>query len=151
MQDPSARVAEIIAAAEQAADELRQEAEQRLRDRIAEADRAAEQRVQAAEAEALEVLGAAQEQADKIVDEGRAKAREIVAEADRAARDVFDEGTAVVGDVRDLSTSLRRNAELLLRDIRLAHAQMTARLDQVMPDREAAADDLDVPEFHPGR
>jgi cell division septum initiation protein DivIVA len=112
--------------------------------------------VQAAEAEALEILGAAHEQADKIVAEGRAKAREIVAEADRAARAVFDDGTALAGDVRDLSSSLRRNAEVLLRDIRLAHAQMTARLDQAVPDRERttpgpAVDDLDVPEFHPGR
>jgi cell division septum initiation protein DivIVA len=154
MQDPSARVAEILAAAEQAAEQVREEAEQRLRERIAEADRAAEHRVQAAEAEALEILGAAQEQADKIVAEGRERAREIAGEADRAAREVLRDGTELSGDVRDLSSSLRRNAELLLRDIRLAHAQMTARLDQAVPDRERSApveDDLDVPEFHPGR
>jgi hypothetical protein len=40
-----ARVAEIIAAAEDAAEKIRQEAEQRLKLRIAEADRAADNRV----------------------------------------------------------------------------------------------------------
>jgi hypothetical protein len=50
----------------------------------------------------------------------------------------------------------------LLRDIRLAHAAMTARLDQVSPGApvesdprprrgSAAGGDLDVPEFMPGR
>ncbi len=39
------------------------------------------------------------------------------------------------GNLRDLSDSLRSNAELLLRDIRLAHAEMTARLDQAAPPR----------------
>jgi hypothetical protein len=65
--------------------------------------------------------------------------------------------------LRELSDSLRTNAELLLRDVRLAHAEMTARLDQVgvppptssssdpASSRTSAIDALDVPEFHPGR
>ena len=156
----SARVAEIIAAAEAAAEELRQQAERRLRERIAEGDRAAANRIEAAEAEALEILAGAQEQVDKILEEARAEARQLVAEASGSAREVLRDGTELSGNLRELSDSLRTNAELLLRDVRLAHAEMTARLDQVQPagsvpgapePRTVEVDELEVPEFHPGR
>ena len=165
----SAHVAEILAAAEQPAESLRLEAEQRMRERIAEGDRAAQHRVQAAEAEALEVLANAQDQAAKMIaeaeqqagelrEEARREAREIVSTATDASRGVLRDGTELSGHLRELSESLRANAELLLRDVRDAHAEMTARLDQgapaaTRPPRGASrgADDLDVPEFHPGR
>ena len=153
----SARVAEIIAAAEQAAEGIRLDAERKMRERVAEADRAAANRIEAAEAEALEILAGAQEQVDKILDEARAEARAIVAEASGSAREVLRDGTELSGNLRELSDSLRTNAELLLRDVRLAHAEMTARLDQVQPagtepsPRTVEVDELDVPEFHPGR
>jgi cell division septum initiation protein DivIVA len=164
----SARVADIVAAAERAADELYAQAEKRMRERIAEGERAAENRVEAAESEALEILANAQEQADRVVREAQARAdelrdaarrdaREIVGEASAGAREVLRDGTELSGHLRELSDSLRANAELLLRDVRMAHAQMNARLDQVAPDAGAGerptaiAADLEVPEFHPGR
>ncbi len=163
----SARVAEIVAAAERAADELYAQAEERMRERIAEGDRAANNRVEAAESEALEILANAQQEADRIVREAQARAdeirdaarkdaREIVGEASAGAREVLRDGTALSGHLRELSDSLRANAELLLRDIRMAHGEMTARLDQVVPgggepDRTTIDSSLDVPEFHPGR
>lgn len=164
----SARVADIVAAAERAADELYAQAEKRMRERIAEGDRAAHNRVEAAESEAFEILANAQEQADKIVKEAQARAdeirdaarqdaREIVGEASAAARGVLRDGTDLSGILRELSDSLRANAELLLRDVRMAHSEMNARLDQVVPDASAPdrpstiVSDLDVPEFHPGR
>jgi cell division septum initiation protein DivIVA len=160
----SARVAEIVAAAERAAEDLYAQAEKRMRERIAEGDRAAQNRVEAAENEALEILANAQEQADRIVREAQASAdeirdgarrdaREIVGEASATAREVLRDGTELSGHLRELSDSLRANAELLLRDIRVAHAEMNARLDQVVPDASApsSAARLDVPEFHPGR
>ncbi|HEV3000374.1 MAG TPA: hypothetical protein VGW75_06510 [Solirubrobacteraceae bacterium] len=159
----SARVADIVAAAERAADELYAQAERRMRERIAEGERAAENRVQAAESEALEILASAQENADRIVREAQARAdelrdaarrdaREIVGEASASAREVLRDGTELSGHLRELSDSLRANAELLLRDVRMAHAEMNARLDQVAPPgRPDALGDLDVPEFHPGR
>ena len=156
----AAHVQDILVAAEEAAEQLRLQAERRMQARIAEGQRSAELRVQAAEAEALEILGAAQEQAEKMLAEAHAaaeesreaaqrEAREIVAEASGSAREVLRDGTELSGHLRELSESLRANSELLLRDIRLAHAEMTARLDQVSP--APAADTLDVPEFHPGR
>jgi cell division septum initiation protein DivIVA len=167
----TSRVGEIVAAAEQAAEGMRLEAERRLRERIAEGDRAAANRIEAAEAEALEILANAQAEAEKIRetaeatakeirDEARVEARQIVAEASGSAREVLRDGTELSGNLRELSDSLRTNAELLLRDVRLAHAEMTARLDQLEPaDSESARlvaaaqeiDELDVPEFHPGR
>ena len=49
------------------------------------------------------------------------------------AREVLGEGTEMARNLRDLSASLRNNAERLLRDVRLAHGGMTARLDQASP------------------
>ena len=155
----TSRVGEIVEAAERAAEDLRQQAEARMRERIAEGDRAAANRVEAAEAEALEVLANAQGEAEKILEAARTEARRIVADASAASRDVLRDGTELSGNVRELSDSLRINAELLLRDIRLAHAEMTARLDQAgasagaeprRTPRHAEVDELDVPEFHPG-
>ncbi len=168
----SVRVQEILAAAEQAAEEMRLQAERRMQARIDEGGRAADNRLKAAEAEALEILASAQEHADKLLEQAKAAAdevrdgarqdaREIVGEASASAREVLRDGTELSGHLRELSDSLRTNAELLLRDVRLAHAEMTARLDQVSvgpppssdpaSSRTSAIDALDVPEFHPGR
>jgi hypothetical protein len=67
---------------------------------------------------------------------------------------VLREGTDLSRNLRELSVSLRNNAERLLRDVRLAHGGMTARLDQVGPGAggrrpEEPGEDLDVPEFLP--
>ena len=152
----SERVAEILEAAEDSADRIRQDAERRMRERIAEGERAAQHRIEAAEAEALEILANAQVEADKITSAARDEARAIVAEASGSAREVLRDGTELSGNLRELSDSLRTNAELLLRDVRLAHAEMTARLDQGAGPATTGAPpppglDLDVPEFHPGR
>ena len=95
-----------------------------------------------------------------------AEAREITGEAHIAARAVVSEGTEMSRNLRELSVSLRNNAERLLRDVGLAHGAMTARLDQTAPgtgrdtgERPAGrrprpedhgpGEDLDVPEFMP--
>ena len=161
-------------AAEQAAEELRAQAEVRARERIAEADRAAAYRVAAAEEEAAEIVAAARAEAAAHAAEaqrltaeatelrrrGEGEAAALVAAAvgeaeteaaavrDRAreeARDHHRGGprrrprrprgrhASCPADLRELSSSLRNNAERLLRDIKLAHAAMTARLDQATP------------------
>jgi len=73
-------------------------------------------------------------QAREIRANAREEAREITSDAHVAAREVLDEGTEVSRNLRELSVSLRNNAERLLRDITLAHGGMTARLDQVSAD-----------------
>ena len=179
--DAAQQVAQIVHAAEEAADQLRAEAETRSRERIAEAQRAAGYRVQAAEEEAAEILAAAKAEAAQLVAEGRKaaeaeaakvhaeaaevrasareEARTVTSEARLAAREVLEDGSELSTDLRDLASSLRANAERLLRDIRLAHASMTARLDQATPGAPVESDprprrpagELDVPEFVPGR
>ncbi len=80
--------------------------------------------------------------------------------AHSAAREVLREGTELSRNLRELSSSLRNNAERLLRDVRLAHGGMTARLDQAAPGEGTLkgtgerphtepGDDFDVPEFIP--
>ncbi|MDP1849082.1 MAG: hypothetical protein Q8K79_14920 [Solirubrobacteraceae bacterium] len=180
-------VEQIVQAAEQTAEELRAAAEARANERIAEAERAAELRVRAAEEEAAEVRAAAEAQAREAIDEAEIAAQDARAEAEAAAREAQDkaakgarellyeariatrevlrDGETLSGHLRELSDSLRVNAERLLLDIRAAHAEMTARLDRVDPDvggqpgrldrdRPAAApssSDPDVPEFIPRR
>jgi hypothetical protein len=192
----SARLQAIVDAAERSAEEMRLHAEQRAADRIAEADRAAAIRVQAAEEEAAEIVAEAQakaaaeaaeavntvdsihaeahealreakEKAQETIVQARADAREIVRAAHQATGEVLDDGSELADQLRELSGSLRSNAERLLRDIRLAHGSMTARLDQATPEgarwragdpspparrRTRAADedaavDFDVPDF----
>ena len=63
-----------------------------------------------------------------------ARARELIYEARVATREVLRDGETLSGHLRELSDSLRANAERLLLDIRAAHAEMTARLDRVDPD-----------------
>ena len=58
-QQPADQIASVLEAAQSAADQLRLEAEGRVRSRIAEGERAAELRVSAAEEEAAEILGSA--------------------------------------------------------------------------------------------
>jgi len=193
--DPADRVAAIVEAAEQAADDLLAQAEERVRLRIAEASRAADNRVRAADAEAEEVrtqarqaladaqraaesirlealadgerlreqamaeaaerIRVAEARAVELRDAARAEARDIVAEASGAAREVLRDGTQLSGHLRELSDSLRANAELLLRDVRSAHAQMAARIEPELAQDGAAAaidgDGLEVPEFIPRR
>lgn len=168
-QDTARHVAAIVAAAEQAAEELRAAAEERANARIAEADRAAALRVEAADDDAEQVraeavAAAGQIRADAAAraeqdrDRAHAQARELITEARAATREVLREGERLSGHLRELSDALRVNAERLLRDIRSAHDELTARLDAVDLDRrppppkrpaEPASQELDVPEFLP--
>lgn len=145
------RIREIIIAAEQAAQGILREAEERLRDRVAEGDRAAEYRVQAAEEEAAEILGTARREASAVVSEaqrqveqlladGRAEAVQARADSDEQARrllvdaratadGVRAEGLDLVGNLREMSNSLRSNAERLLQDVQRIHSRMVGQID----------------------
>ena len=202
--EASRRVASIMRAAEDAAAELRAEAERRSDARIAEAARAADNRIRAAEDEAAELLGEARAEAQRvteaaeadatrlredartestrIVAEARAEAEEVQRiaevfaaqtkeEAEESARrqlgrarelaaQVLSDGTDMSDHLNQLADSLRRNAELLLRDVSAAHRVMAERLEaagaevpearQSRPARQTRSVDVgDVPEFIP--
>ena len=153
-------VEQIVEAAERAAEELRAAAEARANERIAEAERAARAARAAADEEAADVRAAAEAEAREALPrprppreswrggrreareagrargggQGRRRARELIYEARAATREVLRDGETISGHLRELSDSLRANAERLLIDIRAAHAEMTARLDRVDPD-----------------
>ena len=196
----SRQVAQIVKAAEQAAEELMQQTEERADARIAEAARAADNRVAAAESEAAEILGDARRQAEvlhataesdatrireeakreatTIVEDARRQAEEVqriaevfatqtresaeqeaakqIRRARELAAEVFGDGTEMSHNLRQLSDSLRRNAEILLNDVTAAHRALTARIEQVDPSdalpstrAERPAFEADIPEFIP--
>ncbi len=70
-----------------------------------------------------------------------------------AAREVYDEGAKLSENLNALSTSLRRNAERLLGDVREAHDALTSGLEKHggKDERQGAEGDLDVPQFVPPR
>jgi hypothetical protein len=161
----ASRVADIVAAAEHAATELREEAERRSADRIAEADRAAEMRVQAADDEAALVREEAARYDREEHHKAATSARVLLAEARTAAREVLHDGQEITGHLCELADSLRANAERLLRDIREVHEELVSRLDRADPSNWPGSDpgqppppapapverapELDVPEFIP--
>src|SRR5919198_1422251 len=155
MSIASARVAAIVDAAERAADELRAASEDEADKRLAAAERAADDLMRAAEAEARDIADAARREAEELrmeagADAARiraeaeadtaevrrsaeAEAREIVTGAHASARHVLRDGSALSEQLEQLSGSLRRNAERLLRDVQLAHETMTAELEASAP------------------
>lgn len=164
---------DIVAAARAQAQALIAEA-QRLR---SEADNHKLIAFQEAEEAAQLTRATAEKESDNALARAREDARLIVREARDAAAQVLREGNELSGNLRDLGASLQRNAGRLLGDVKLAHAALTADLDQAAPggaggpfvrdarsgadapvrsqarqDRLQLADaELDVPEFIPRR
>ena len=141
----------------EAAAAAREHAELQAGQTVAAADEQARRTVAQAQTEAESLLTEAGEQADDLRRTARAEAREIIGEAHTVAREAMHEGERLTGDLRDLSSSLRTNAERLMRDVSAAHGRLVAGLDQAAPadttprrrPREAGPVD-DVPEFLPG-
>ena len=132
-----------------------------------------------ASSEAARVRADADAYAEDTKLAARDEARAIINEAHAAARGVLNDGTELSGHLQELSDSLHRNAERLLNDVKLAHARLTADLDQAAPPgsvdaaptasrggpapgfasaaspppsrRRPSDDDFEVPEFLPGR
>lgn len=177
------RVRARIAEADRAADLRVEAAEAEAKDIVAQARRDAEELIAAArrdvqgvhdeaararsdaEAEAAQMRFETEEYGKEARQAARDDARAIISEAQAAARGVLTDGTELSGHLSELSESLRRNAERLLNDVKLAHARLTADLDQHSPPgtsnpsssptarrtSAAAGDDLSVPEFLPRR
>jgi cell division septum initiation protein DivIVA len=182
-----AEAREIIDAARAEAAGVEAEARESVRaihERAAAAREEAERHKASMLAEASSEAARVREEAEAYAKEARQAARDdaraIVAEAQAAARGVLEDGTELSGHLSELSESLRRNAERLLNDVKLAHARLTADLDQAAPPgssidsapavsrgfasapRPAAPrrpsgpsgppdDDFQIPEFLPGR
>ncbi|WCB94846.1 hypothetical protein DSM104299_03585 [Baekduia alba] len=145
------RVRQRIAEADRAADLRVEAAEAEAREIVEQARRDAEALISQArhdvqgvhdeaararndaEAEAARVHVEVETYAKDAKQAARDDARSIVGEAHSAARGVLTDGTELSGHLQELSDSLRRNAERLLNDVKLAHARLTADLDQAAP------------------
>jgi hypothetical protein len=89
----------------------------------------------AAQSEAEALRSEAAQDAQQLRHHADVRSRELIAEARAATREVLRDGEILSGHLRELSDSLRINAERLLRDVRDAHAELSARLDRADPDR----------------
>lgn len=135
-----AEARELIDAARREAAAVEAEAREGVRvihERAAQTREEAERRKAAALAEAQGKATRVRADADAYAEEtkrtAKDDARAILAEAHAAARGVLHDGTELSGHLNELSDSLHRNAERLLNDVKLAHARLTADLDQATP------------------
>jgi OpgC protein len=139
-QIASERVAAIVEAAEQAAEDLRAETERRAREHIAEADRASTNRVEAAEAEARDLVNQAREQAVELRSTAQADAQRALEEA-RAERLQLEETIQQVRTAaEEEARRIRERAEAELAEARRV-AQESAR-ELVTEARDAAREVL---------
>lgn len=107
----SDQVAAILTAAEQTAEQLRAEAEERLKSRIAEADRAAENRVAAAEEEAAEIVRTARDEATRVARDTVARAQ---AEADRIRMEASEAKEKATSEALEIVARAQENADQTL-------------------------------------
>jgi hypothetical protein len=135
-----AEAADIIDAARRAAAAAEADAREGVRlihERAAEAREEAERRkltaIDEAKAEAARIRADADAYAAETKRTAKSDARDVIAEAHDAARDVLHDGTTLSSHLQELSDSLHKNAERLLNDVKLAHARLTADLDQAAP------------------
>jgi hypothetical protein len=128
---PSAadRVAAIISAAEDTADEVLRDAEARMKARIAEGERAAQYRIVAAEDEAQELVATAQSEADRLAREGRERDEAALTTATNEALAIMaraqQEADAALGAATATATRLRAEADRESRE-RLHQARAAA-------------------------
>ena len=106
-------VASVLEAAEQAAEQLRVEAEERLRSRIEEGERAAEMRVSAAEEEAAEIVAAAREETSTSIASAREEGSRILAQAREEAARLRDEAEK---EAKRMRTEAEKQAKRIVSD-----------------------------------
>jgi vacuolar-type H+-ATPase subunit H len=132
---------EIIEAAERNAAELKAQATaavQEIHNKAAHDRSEAEAFAETTSADAVRESEAVRAEADAYAVDVRGKAKEdardVLREAHGVAGEVMDEGTLLSSELQQLSDSLRRNAERLLQDIRIAHNRLTAGIDDARPE-----------------
>ena len=147
------QVEQIVAAAQEAAEQIRQEARlelQELRERVERegeeiresARREVEQELNAARKEAILLTQDARRDAEGLMADAREESTQIkerteravqgrVAAAERAAAEVLAEAHALSGGLQQLGSLLEGHAERILRDVAAAHKRMQADLRAV--------------------
>jgi len=169
--DVAARQVEtIVAAAQKAADQIREDARRELaeirkqgeRDVEKEKDRARKEAIlltQEAHRDAEEILSGANSESAKLRDQTERAVQGRIAAAEKAAAEVLEEARALSGGLQQLGRSLESQADRILRDVTAAHKRMQADMRissageppapaagrSVIPTDDAPADDRPVP------
>ena len=133
---PSSRAAElaaeqvqsIVAAAEQAAADIREAAERDAREREREAEREAERIRDEAHAARDAERAAAEEEAARILEIARKEADTRVVKAREAADEALAAAEAISTGLRRLGESLEGQAERILRDVQAGHRRLMSDL-----------------------
>jgi vacuolar-type H+-ATPase subunit H len=122
-----------VNAAEEEAREILESARKEAARLRAEAEAEAERQISKATTEGLVIVSDAEQAAERIRKEAALKADELLREARFISDQVQSEGGLTVANLRELGSSLRTNAERLMRDIQAIHSRLRAELERVEP------------------
>ena len=133
------QVEQIVLAAQDAADQIRNQAEAELEAIRVDARRKAESELNQARKDAILltedarrdaelIIGDAQAQSDELREKTQRAVKGRVAAAEVAAAEVLDEAKALSAGLNQLARSLSDQAERILRDVQAAHTRMQADL-----------------------
>jgi len=138
--DVAARqVEQIVAAAQDAANQIREDARRELEDIRKSGERDVETEMNRARKEAILLAQEARRDADEILANANAVAGQLterteravqgrVAAAEKAAAEVLEEARTLSGGLEQLGRSLESQADRILRDVSAAHKRMQADL-----------------------
>ncbi len=157
------QVEQIVAAAQEAANQIREDARRELVEIRERGEREMDEEMNRARKQAIVLTEDARRDAEGILADADREAAQLrqqteravqgrVAAAEKAAAEVLEEARALSGGLQQLGRSLESQADRILRDVSAAHRQMQADLriagaGERAPDR--APDELTEPS--PGR
>lgn len=155
--DVAARqVEQIVAAAQEAANQIREDARRELKEIREQGERDVETEMNRARKEAILLGHEAKRDADEILANANAVAAQLnerteravqgrVAAAEKAAAEVLEEARTLSGGLKQLGRTLESQADRILRDVSAAHKRMQADLrigggaHERAPEEEAAS------------
>jgi len=122
------QVETIVAAAQAAAEQIKEEAQREAKDDRHRAERDAERIREEGKRDADQQLDLARKEAVRIDDAASTRASERVKAAQEAADEALTEARAVTTGLRRLGESLSSQADRILRDVQAAHRRISSEL-----------------------
>jgi len=132
-QESTRDARDVVARAHAEGDRIQMEAAEAKRKADEEAEAVLSQAREHAERTTAEA-GEASEQTRAEADE---RTRALLKETRRIAGEVKHDGLQVISDMREMSDSLRANAERLLRDVQAVHANMVRQIERIESERRS--------------
>jgi len=133
------QVEQIVAAAQEAANQIREDARRELMDIRERGEREVDEEMDRARKQAIVLTEDARRDAEGILSDADREATQLrqqteravqgrVAAAEKAAAEVLEEARALSGGLQQLGRSLESQADRILRDVSAAHRQMQGDL-----------------------